>query len=509
VNNPRKLTAEVVLAYLSCKYKAYLMLSGTFQAPGPYEEWFRVQDEEYRSRCIRAINDRTNKSLTSYVSENGDTYQVEAAIAEVGVDDDIFALNLDALRSMKRDTPSASKYIPVVFCRDGNSFRAMEALLACWGIVLERIQDAPLSHGIVVCANGQKARIVDNRVLRPKAQLVIDGLIDYLCLNKKPKLWLNSHCRICGYQQRCKSEAKEFDDLSLLNKITEREVKQYNRKGIFTVKQLSYTFRFKKRARRTKSHGRPHSFPLQALAIRENSVYAVSKPDIPDARVRVFVDMEGTSSGDFIYLIGMLIVEADRTSTRSFWANNRKEETGIFVEFANVTAVYENATIFHYGNYETRVFQRMIKLLPANKSYAQLLNNAVNVLSLIYQTIYFPTYSNELKDVGEYLGCKWSGGDAATGLNTIVWRAQWEHFQDAALKERLVHYNQEDCHALNALTSFLYCVPATTEGVKREEGAIQFVEQIKNDDINRKYGKSDYSVKDFGAITERAYFDYQ
>ena len=36
-----------------------------------------------------------------------------------------------------------------------------------------------------------------------------------------------------------------------------------------------------------------------------------------------------------------------------------------------------------------------------------------------------------------------------------------------------------------------------------------FVEQIKNDDINSKYGKSDYPVKDFGAITERVYFDYQ
>src|SRR5271154_5217744 len=69
VNNPRKLTAEVILAYINCKYKAYLMLSGTLQAPGPYEEWFRVQDEEYRSRCIRAINDKTNKSLPSRSEE--------------------------------------------------------------------------------------------------------------------------------------------------------------------------------------------------------------------------------------------------------------------------------------------------------------------------------------------------------------------------------------------------------------------------------------------------------
>src|ERR1700733_13204524 len=112
VNNLRKLTAEVILGYISCKYKAYLMLSGTLQAPGPYEEWFRVQDEEYRSRCIQAINDRTNKSLPLYVNVNGDTYQVEAAIAETRVDDDIFSLNFDVLRSMKKETPSVSKYIP-------------------------------------------------------------------------------------------------------------------------------------------------------------------------------------------------------------------------------------------------------------------------------------------------------------------------------------------------------------------------------------------------------------
>ena len=75
------------------------------------------------------------------------------------------------------------------------------------------------------------------------------------------------------------------------------------------------------------------------------------------------------------------------------------------------------------------------------------MTSATNVLALLYANIYFPTYSNELKAIGHYLGCEWSSPDA-TGLHTLVWRAQWEQTHDPALKDRLILYNQQDCVAL-------------------------------------------------------------
>ena len=53
------------------------------------------------------------------------------------------------------------------------------------------------------------------------------------------------------------------------------------------------------------------------------------------------------------------------------------------------------------------------------------LDKAVNVLSVIHACVYFPTFSNGLKDVGRYLGCTWTDEDAS-GLQSLVWRARWE-----------------------------------------------------------------------------------
>ena len=115
--------------------------------------------------------------------------------------------------------------------------------------------------------------------------------------------------------------------------MSEREIQLYNRKGIFTVRQLSYTFRFRKRSKRVKARGRPHSFPLQALALREHSVFIVSKPAVPEASTQIYVDMEGNPSGSFVYLIGVRIADNGGTSHQAFWADRREDEAHLFQQF--------------------------------------------------------------------------------------------------------------------------------------------------------------------------------
>ncbi len=81
----------------------------------------------------------------------------------------------------------------------------------------------------------------------------------------------------------------------------------------------------------------------------------------------------------------------------------------------------------------------------------RLISESVNILSVIYACIYFPTYSNSLKDIAQYLGFKWSES-TASGLNTLIWRSQWESSKDTNLKQRLITYNAEDCEALEIVT---------------------------------------------------------
>jgi predicted RecB family nuclease len=320
----------------SC-YKAYLLLTGVVREPSEYEQWLHRHDQEYTAAATRVLLAReeasclpSNTPLTSEHLTQGIT-----TILGAHVEDASCAFAFHALQRV----PGASSvgpfhYVPVLFCGTGQSVsETQKLLLASDTLVLERLQHVRPPSGIVICGDAYKSRRVDLGTQQVQAQKILNDLTDYLQGHKQPRLWLNDHCRVCRYQQQCKAEATQLDDLSLLNRMSEREMQLYHRKGIFTVRQLSYTFRFRKRGKRVKARGRPHSFPLQALALRERSVFVVSKPAVPEASTHIYVDMEGNSSGSFVYLIGVLIADNGSTRHHAFWADRRADEEHLFRQF--------------------------------------------------------------------------------------------------------------------------------------------------------------------------------
>ena len=78
------------------------------------------------------------------------------------------------------------------------------------------------------------------------------------------------------------------------------------------------------------------------------------------------------------------------------------------------------------------------------------MNRRLNILSTLHSHVYFPTYSNSLKDIGRHLG-SYPDADGPTGLDSIAWRNEWEVARDPALKARLIDYNRRDCQALTRL----------------------------------------------------------
>ena len=99
-------------------------------------------------------------------------------------------------------------------------------------------------------------------------------------LTTPPSLILNDHCQICEFRQRCHDQAVQEDNLSLLRGMGEKEIKRNARKGIFTVTQLSYTFRPRRRPKWARAAPRPHSFALQALALREKKIHINGTPEL-------------------------------------------------------------------------------------------------------------------------------------------------------------------------------------------------------------------------------------
>src|SRR5205085_1465104 len=103
--------------------------------------------------------------------------------------------------------------------------------------------------------------------------------------------------------------AVEKDNLTLLGSLPAKEVAALHRRGIFTVTQYSYTFRPGRMKRAAEDTPRKCDHSLQALAVREKTVYVGRRPELPQSRVRLHLDVEGLPEEDWYYLIGLTVTE--------------------------------------------------------------------------------------------------------------------------------------------------------------------------------------------------------
>jgi predicted RecB family nuclease len=83
----------------------------------------------------------------------------------------------------------------------------------------------------------------------------------------------------------------------------------------------------------------------------------------------------------------------------------------------------------------------------------------VNLLSVTFAKVYFPTFSNGIKEIARYLGFEWEN-PAGSGLQSIIWRSQWEA-SGAAVKRSLLIYNANDCEALEVVANKLLQLTGT------------------------------------------------
>jgi predicted RecB family nuclease len=243
-----------------------------------------------------------------------------------------------------------------------------------------------------------------------------------------PPLVLNRHCPECEFQARCQQKAIEQDDLSLLGGMTEKERADFNSKGIFTITQLSYTFRPRRRPKELRDKRERYHHSLKARAIREKKIHIAGSPETMIEGTPVYLDVEGLPDQDFYYLIGVRVKADDSIAQHSLWADSPSDEGRIWQEFLSRLAKVQNPVLVHYGSFESIFLKRMRERHGVSLDgfgTTKALESPVNLLSVIFGQIYFPTHSNRLKEIAGWLGFRWSDENAC-GLQSIIWRHDWE-----------------------------------------------------------------------------------
>jgi predicted RecB family nuclease len=351
--------------------------------------------------------------LTAAALGPGPSYVLRATL-----EDDLLSLRFDGLKRVNGPSKLGDfHYVPILFHEGQRVGKKQRLLLELYGLLLSHVQGRLPAYGVVSHGRECKAtRVRINPDLRQAERLLreIKGMADP---GSSPRLTLNHHCQVCEFRQRCHDQAVREDDMSLLRGMGEKELGKLNRKGIFTVAQLSCTFRLRKRGKRVKRQEQPHYFALQAAAIRDKKIYVLKPPPLPASPVRIYLDIEGNSERTFVYLLGMVVDERGVETRHSFWADCEDDEGMIFRRMLEIVSRHEDYTLIHYGSYETSFLRRMKKASGRDPVVARMFNRTVNLLSIIYSHIYFPLHSTGLKEVGRYLGCSWSDPDAS-GLNS-------------------------------------------------------------------------------------------
>ena len=169
-------------------------------------------------------------------------------------------------------------------------------------------------------------------------------------------------------------------------------------------------------------------------------------------------------------------------------------------------------SLFCYGVFEKNFLVRMRKRSSRPELVDRALRSLVNVLSLVYNHFYFPTYSDGLKDIARCLGFEWSESDASA-LRSVVWRLRWEATGDPPLKQKLLQYNLDECLALWRVAEFIRSSSIETdrgeaEAVRDEMkvAKLQDLERLRN---LKAWGPARFAQSEFKFIAGCSYFNYQ
>lgn len=384
------------------------------------------------------------------------------------------AAEVDVLTKVDRDSSLGNySYEPISIVGTHRITKEQKLAILFVGYLLGQLQNKLPAAGKIVGSDGQSHKIgmeSSDRILMP----IIEALRQWTSITpaSPPPVILNKYCPICQFQKSCFEQAEKADDLSLLNRVTPKIIRQYHKKGIFTVTQLSYVFKPKRsRKRRAKA---PVSFKveLQALALRTGKTYIQELPTLHRREVELFLDFEGIPDQNFHYLIGLLINEQGNHNYHAFWANSQEDEQRIWLEALAKISQYPDVPIYHYGSYEPRAIDELAKKYQTDCE--ALKNRLINLNTCIYGKVYFPSRSNSLKDLGRFVGASWTE-PLSSGLQSLVWRHYWEETQDNQYQEILITYNREDCEALWLLAEELTKIIASTD----THNNIDFADQPK------------------------------
>ena len=418
------ITNAIVDSSLRCDYKSYLQFNNTIGRKTEYEDLERELRELYRSRYYKYLRKHHGKHILPALDHRKHPHGEKTGFLITPTwQSSQFHISFDAMELLVDNSTSEKlTYVPMSVSPKETvpKLDKLSFVMKCLVLVDHGIKPR---YGKIIYGCNLRSTKVSISVYSQEAKRELNQLIRTVNRPQPPRYYRNKYCTTCEFHDTCREELLKADDISLLGSISKREVLRKNSRGLFSIFQLSHTFRPRKKSRSRKNER--YSWELKALALREHRTYIREIPKLPKSDTEVYIDFEGLPEEGFVYLIGMMIKSDEDSRYLSFWADSKEEEQFIFQKLCDTLSDFQDYTVYHYGHYEIRTLKRICLILDElyEVEAKRIIDNSVNVLSFFTSVVYPPTYTNELKDIAKFLGFQWARKDAS-GLRSIVWEKE-------------------------------------------------------------------------------------
>ncbi len=265
-----KIINEILHAVIHCNHKAFLKKVLGNQLPKTeFQTVFEILKQKQHSAIQTKLSLDSNFQSIDYSPDL--KLEKKKTYLQVSFKNSELDLILDGIYYDQRNS-----FTPILISPFEKVQKSDKLFIALQSHYLKQNFNLKIEEAKIMFGNQQKNTKVKLSNLAKDVKKAITT-IEQIKKSETPLVFYKiKHCQICEFNLMCAEKLKERDDLSLLGNLKPKEIEQKNNRGIFSVKQLSYTFRPKKNPYRR----RKFLPELKALAIREQKVFIQKLPEL-------------------------------------------------------------------------------------------------------------------------------------------------------------------------------------------------------------------------------------
>lgn len=328
--------------------------------------------------------------------------------------------------------------------------------LMLYALILEKIQGyRPETGGFI---NKNKEQLPCELTVKLMSSTVdVVGSIMSILRGSEPPLKITKEALDTPWGEVIMAEAKARDDIALLYMIRADAADGLRDVGIKTVEEMAKC----DTGALPKIKGAPlktlEKLKVQAKSLIHNEIIQIAKPDIPDARIKIYFDIEGDPFLGVDYLFGFWIVKDGADPEFKYFLAERPEDEqkmwGDFLAWLKAEN-FSDYKVYHYHHYEKTHLNELSSRYGGGDQLDHFTGNLVDLSPISVNSYILPLYFYSIKDIAKHLKFEWRNAKAG-GAQSIFWYEQWLESGNRTILQDVIDYNEDDVRATEFLHNWL------------------------------------------------------